>query len=121
MTTEKRKTGDLGEEIACRFLLGKGFNIIDRNYLKKWGEIDIVAQKDKIIYFFEVKTVSLKEGSEFRAEDNVHPWKLKRMARIVETYVAEKKIAGEYQCDLLTVKLDFDTRKAKIDRVENIL
>ena len=42
--TEKRKTGNLGEDLACRFLMKHGFNIIERNYLKKCGEIDIIAQ-----------------------------------------------------------------------------
>ncbi len=124
MKTEKRKTGDLGEEIACRFLMKRGFSIADRNYLKKWGEIDIVALKDKKTYFIEVKTVVSKLVSEkdgFRPEDNVHPSKLKRMARTVETYVAEKKVEGEYQCDLLTVRLNMETKKAKVEVVEHIL
>ncbi len=56
--TEKRKTGDLGEEIAVMFLMKQGFSIVERNYLRKWGEIDIVAKKDGTLYFVEVKTVS---------------------------------------------------------------
>ena len=36
----------------------RGFKIIERNYLKKWGEIDIVAVKNRKYYFVEVKTVS---------------------------------------------------------------
>lgn len=121
MRTEKRKIGDLGEEIACRFLVKKGFSIVERNYLKKWGEIDIVALKDKKIYFIEVKTVRYVEGVSFKPEDNAHPWKLKRMARIVETYVSEKGIVGEWQCDLITVELDFDTKKAKVKVVPHII
>lgn len=38
------KIGNLGENIACNFLEKKGFKIIERNYRKKWGEIDIIAQ-----------------------------------------------------------------------------
>lgn len=56
--TEKRKTGDLGEDIAERFLMKQGFVVVERNYLRKWGEIDIIVQKGGMIYFVEVKTVS---------------------------------------------------------------
>lgn len=56
--TEKRKTGDLGEDIAERFLVKRGFKILERNYLRKWGEIDIIAKKGGKLCFVEVKTVS---------------------------------------------------------------
>lgn len=45
--TDKRILGDLGEDISCKFLLKKFF-IVERNYSRKWGELDIVATKDKI-------------------------------------------------------------------------
>jgi Holliday junction resolvase-like predicted endonuclease len=50
------QTGNIGEEIACKFLESKGFKIVERNYRKKFAEIDIVARKGKIINFIEVKT-----------------------------------------------------------------
>ena len=56
--TEKRKLGDIGENIACDFLKRRGFEIIERNYLRKWGEIDIVARKRNVIRFVEVKSVN---------------------------------------------------------------
>ncbi|MFM2357417.1 MAG: hypothetical protein RJA61_154 [Candidatus Parcubacteria bacterium] len=121
MPSEKRKIGDIGEEIACRFLMKRGFSIIERNYLKRWGEIDIVAQKDIKTYFFEVKTLRFSSESAFRPEDNVHMGKLERLRKVIETYVAHKKVKGEYQCDLITVVLDFDTKEAKVERLEHIL
>ncbi|MBU4223686.1 YraN family protein, partial [Patescibacteria group bacterium] len=42
MQTEKQKIGELGENIACKFLMKHGHEILDRNYRKKWGEIDVV-------------------------------------------------------------------------------
>ena len=56
--TEKRKTGNLGEDLACRFLMKRGFDVIERNYLKKCGEIDIIATNKGKIHFIEVKSVS---------------------------------------------------------------
>ena len=56
--SKKRKIGDRGEEIACKYLENKGFSIIERNYWRPWGEIDIVAKKGSILSFVEVKSVS---------------------------------------------------------------
>ncbi|MES2202959.1 MAG: YraN family protein [Patescibacteria group bacterium] len=58
MKTAKRQLGDQGEEVACKYLAGKGYTVLERNYLKPWGEIDILAEKAKRLYFIEVKSVS---------------------------------------------------------------
>ena len=52
-----RKIGDEGENRACEYLLSKGFVIIERNWRTKGGEIDIIAFKNDILVFFEVKTL----------------------------------------------------------------
>ncbi|MFC1595245.1 YraN family protein [Patescibacteria group bacterium] len=57
--TEKRRIGDIGERLAAMFLVKHGFQIIGRNYQKKWGELDIIAQKNGLLHFIEVKTISL--------------------------------------------------------------
>jgi len=134
--TEKRKLGDIGENIACDFLKNRGFEIVERNYLKKWGEIDIVAKKSGIIRFIEVKSarlneqklgqvscVTLSEVSQetYRPEENMHPWKLKRLARVIQTYLLHKKLDCEWQLDLVTVKMDMGTRQARVEMIENII
>lgn len=119
--TEKQKIGNLGEEIGCKFLVKRGFSIKDRNYRKKWGELDIVAEKDNLLHFIEVKTVS--RVTEHNPEENVHPWKQKRLARAIQTYLLEKKIPEEteWQIDILAIFLDFKTKKAKIRMTENVI
>ncbi len=125
--TNKRKIGDIGENIACEFLKRRGFKIIDRNYLKKWGEIDIVAEKETIIHFVEVKSVShvtldRRDGRDvYRPEDNMHPWKLKRLSRVIQTYLLEKKLDCEWQIDLVTVKIDLENKRGRAEIVENII
>src|SRR3989344_9569972 len=129
------KIGEVGETIASNFLVRKGFFILDRNYRKKWGEIDIIAQKDKKLYFVEVKTVSRKsfdgkfpkENGNYRPEDNMHPWKQQRLSRAIQTYLLEKYPPSrkasvgqgktqepKWQLDLATVTLDPEKRVAKI-------
>ena len=130
-TSEKQKTGQIGETIAVKFLMKQGFIILDRNYTKKWGELDIVAEKDGMIYFIEVKSVSrpnLREVTretldEYHPEDNMHPWKMKRMSRAIQTYLLHKKIPEdiEWQVDLLVVFLDIENKKARIKIVKDIV
>jgi putative endonuclease len=123
--TQKQKIGEIGENVACKFLVKHNFLIKDRNYRKKWGEIDIVAEKDKILHFIEVKAVSLWQGSgqAHEPEENVHLWKQKRLARAIRTYLLEKKISEEteWQIDIMAVFLDFKTRMAKIRITENVI
>lgn len=128
--TNKRKLGDIGENIACSFLEKRGFEIIERNYLRKWGEIDMVGKKSGIIRFIEVKSVSvsrvtsapqLHSEQSYRPEDNMHPWKLKRLARAIQTYLLEKKLDCDWQLDLVTVKIDEVNRKARVELIENIV
>ena len=49
--TERKETGRVGEAVAAQFLVRKGFRIIERNYRKPWGEIDIIAEKGAVVRF----------------------------------------------------------------------
>jgi Holliday junction resolvase-like predicted endonuclease len=105
--------------------------ILDRNYTKKWGEIDVIAEKANRLYFIEVKSVSKpnldivthETLDQYHPEDNMHPWKLKRMSRTIQTYLLSKKIPDEkeWQVDLLVVFLDINGKKAKIKMVKDII
>ena len=142
--SEKRKIGDMGETIACRFLEKQGFKITDRNYWKKWGEIDIVARKkqklkdrilnkkvDDKLYFTEVKTVSCKNIRDeipskiknYQLDNNIHPWKLKRLARVFQTYLLDKRISDkiEWQFDIIIVFLDIKDKISRIKWLKDII
>jgi putative endonuclease len=126
--TAKQQTGKTGEDIAVKHLVKHSFQILDRNYRKKWGEIDIIAKKDKIIHFIEVKSIRYEADMPIRyenhqPEENIHLWKRKRLARAIKTYLADKKISDEteWQVDMMAVFLDFKIRRAKIRMTENIL
>ena len=121
--------GQLGEDIACKYLESKKYRILTRNYRKPWGEIDIVAEKAKKLYFVEVKSVSresfAKLGSRemYRPEENVHPSKLKRLHRAVQTYLLDRKVPENrpWQIDVVCVYLNFEDRKARVEVLENVI
>src|SRR3569623_1080588 len=127
--TEKRRIGDVGEEVVCKYLVNKGYVVHDRNYWRPWGEIDIVAEKLDSISFVEVKTVSRAfRAGEFsretiRPEENMHPAKLKRLHRAVQTYLLDHKVPEhkEWKIDLACVFLDFSTQKTHVEVIENII
>jgi putative endonuclease len=130
----KRRLGNIGESVAAEFLTKHGFTVLDRNYLKKWGELDIVAKKGNIIHFIEVKSVSRKTSDwdtgssslnspgKYRPEENVHPEKLKRLARTMQTYLLEKRLDDQdWQLDIMTALIDEDKKKARVEIIENII
>ena len=136
-TSETQKIGELGEDIAEKFLVKHSFSILERNYTKKWGEIDIVAEKADKLYFVEVKSVSREtlntfipksyndsdERYQHRPEDNMHPWKLKRMSRTIQTYLLSAKVPDEkeWQVDLLLVYLCQKEKRARVKVVSDII
>jgi putative endonuclease len=139
--TEKRKIGDTGESIACKFLMKRGFVIVEKNYLKKWGEIDIIARKGNKLHFVEVKSVTRNnleyvssETNGYKPEDNLHPWKLKRLSRVIQTYLLSYKgnrsvsyetrsrnEEADWQFDVAVVYLDIKGMKAKVNYLEDII
>jgi len=130
-TSKTQKTGEIGENIAVRFLMKHGYKILNRNYTKKWGEIDIVAEKNNRLHFIEVKSVSRETVKDidqtnldsYRPEDNMHPWKLKRLSRTIQTYLLSEKVPDEtdWQVDLLVVFLAEKDKKAKIKVVKDVI
>jgi len=134
-TSGTQKIGKIGENIATKFLVKHGFSVLDRNYTKKWGEIDIVAEKDNKLYFVEVKSVSRETlpeirnsqisqtGDNYRPEENMHPWKMQRLSRTIQTYLLSKKIPEEkeWQVDLLIVYLALKDKKARVKVVQDII
>lgn len=122
--------GKLGEDLACRFLTERGFDIVERNYRKKWGEIDIVARETQKIRFIEVKSVlsEIKDGNVtretyFMPEDAVQPWKIKRLRRAIQSYILEKKFSdtAEWQFDIIAIFVDYDRRMSKIRFIQNMI
>lgn len=128
--TQKQVIGQIGENAVCTYLERKGYTITDRNYLKKWGELDVVARKGKKLYFIEVKSVSRESSfwdvpheTGYRAEDNLHSWKLERLKRVLQTYLIDKNVPEdtEWQFDVATVYVDQTKRLCKVKMLEDVI
>jgi len=132
------ETGELGEEVACRFLVKRGFRVIARNYNKKWGEIDIIAQKRGVLRFVEVKTVSRfniagvsrETLEQDRPEEMVHKNKQKRLRRAIQTYLGRyvgnvsretEMTTPEWQFDIVAVFLDAENKQARVRFTEGVV
>jgi putative endonuclease len=123
MFSIKRQFGNKGEDEVVKDLKKSGFRIVARNYLKKWGEIDIIALKDKILYFYEVKTVSKsKYETGYRPEDNVSNLKLKKMGRTIETFLLENEdlLPHEWTCNVACVYMP-DGGVCEIEYMKDII
>ncbi|MEN9912640.1 MAG: hypothetical protein RLY66_48 [Candidatus Parcubacteria bacterium] len=123
---DTRTKGDKGEDIACVFLRKQGFSIVTRNYLKKWGELDIVATKEGITHFFEVKSIVVRNEYSVdghRPEDNVHALKLKRLRRTIECYLEDtnRGLGSEFQFHVLCVYMDISVRRARVKWLKNVV
>ena len=119
-TSKSQRKGELGEDLACRFLMKHDYSILERNYTKRLWEIDIIAEKSNKIHFIEVKSVSFYAN--IRPEENMHPNKLQKIYRTIEVYIQEKDIKDkDWQLDLVCVLLDEVGKKAKFRVIENIV
>ncbi len=118
--------GALGEDIACKFLAKRGLKVIERNYWRKWGEIDIVScEKSGVVHFVEVKTTGSaytcnSDIDSWRPEEMIHNKKILRLRRVIQTYILQHDV-DEWVFDVVIVYLDKRTRIAKCKYIEDIV
>ncbi len=118
--THNQRIGQFGETLAKNFLIKRGYVIIEANVKISYQEIDIVARKDGLIVFVEVKTrISQFYGP---AENAFQYSKLERFRRGLEMYMADKNLMAEdIRADLITVDIDRFTKIAKIRHYEDVI
>jgi putative endonuclease len=84
--TKKSELGEYGEKLACKYLKKKGYRIIERNFWKPWGEIDIIAvAPDNTLVFVEVKTMRYFPGG-LKPEDHMTSAKSRKVKRTASLY-----------------------------------
>ena len=119
---DNREKGNLGENIACDFLKKEGYAIIEKNYQKRIGEIDIVASKKDILHFIEVKTRSDSSLAIFGLpQDAVNEKKKRKIIRTALYYLQEENFPEDtsWQIDVIAITINWQRKKAKICFLEN--
>ncbi len=116
MEKDCRSTGFQGEELACQYLVKKGYRIIKRNWRSKYYEIDIIAQDSDIIVFCEVKTS--RTNSFGPSITWVTPEKVKRISKAAAEYIATHDTGGfSFRFDV--IGLDIKGTKNEINHIKN--
>jgi putative endonuclease len=123
-----KELGDLGEKLACEYLVEKGFTIVGKNYRVAFGEIDIIAKKawrlfsknDKTIHFIEVKTIIDNNGG-FFPEDHVDFKKRKKLRQMAQIWLKEQRYPQDFphQIDVIGILVNKSTRNAKLHYFPN--
>ena len=105
----KQNIGDIGEEYASKFLKKKKYKILERNYRKRYGEIDIIAENKNYIVFVEVKT--RHTDSMTSAADAVNRQKQIRIIKTASLYLAENETEKFCRFDVCEVYVNADNLK----------
>ena len=121
--SDNKKIGFLGENIAARYLENRGYKIIARNYQKPWGEIDIIAEKEGVTVFCEVKTNSKEFGNRFSPELRVNPKKASHIIRTASLYLNNQNQNNEkeWRVDILAITINKLDKKARVLHFKNAL
>ena len=94
-----RSKGNQAEDLACDFLRNGGYEIIDRNVHSRFGEIDIIALKEGVLHFVEVKSADSYE----KAVANITPEKLRRILKTANFYMQRHQLDIEHMFDAVIV------------------
>ena len=100
--------GKLGEEIACRYLMSLGYEILLRNYHKSYAEIDIIAAIDNLLVIVEVKT--RRYNPDILAREAVNTQKQNKIIKLTKEIVAEYQLY-DYNIRFDIIECYWDTRQ----------
>lgn len=111
--------GHSGEDLACDYLKKHGYQILERNYRIRGGEIDIVAQDKDYLVFVEVKTrYSHDYGNPL---ESITPWKIKSLIKTALFYVVKSNWGNKpYRLDVVSIDFVDSEENPKIELVRNI-
>ena len=101
---ERAQTGKMGENFTRRLLQEQGYSICAVNFSSRYGEVDIIAQKDGMICFVEVKT--RKSGSAVTGEQAVTPAKQKKLLRTAMLYLQQFPTSAQMRFDVCSIRTD---------------
>jgi putative endonuclease len=112
---DKKELGRVGENTAARFLIRRGYSILERNWRVRGGEVDIIVAKDSTLVFVEVKSrTSTEYGT---GEEAITYTKRKRLIKAAKVYLRYR--GKEYNCRFDVISILFDER-GKVKEINHI-
>ena len=120
--TERRLTGNFGEDAAAKLLKKKGYRILARNHVEGDGEIDIIAADSEFTVFVEVKTrrYGVDNPVEPRAASSVTPEKQRRIIKAAKTYLAYNPTDKKIRFDVIEVYYDTEGAKRRVREINHL-
>lgn len=109
-----KQIGEYGEDLAMNFLTKRGYQIIDRNFYTRPGEIDLIAKKGDEFLFIEVKT---RTKNNFGYPENaVNYKKLTHLHKAIRIYLDQNNLRTTWHLEIISVEIDKLKKIAKIKR-----
>lgn len=114
-----QSTGNYGETLACEYLKKRGYEIIERNYRIRGGEIDIVAMDEEYMVFIEVKTRSSHDFG--LPVESITPWKIRHLLKAAQFYLLKIDWGnGPFRLDFVSIDFADDRNNPTIELIKNI-
>ncbi|MBI3559925.1 YraN family protein [Candidatus Gottesmanbacteria bacterium] len=115
----KKRLGKIGEDLALEYLIRHKYRILERNFQKRYGELDIIAVKDDTLVFVEVKT---RIGRVYGLpEEAVTPRKLIEVKQTAAYYkLLHPELPESMQIDVIAIELDVDETLKAFRHIENV-
>lgn len=116
MKVYNRKTGKLAEDLAAAALKQKGYEIIERNFSNRFGEIDIIAKDKETLVFVEVKA---KIGEEFgHPEEMINRGKLSKIRHMADLFLNGENVLC--RIDVIAIVLNSNNEVLRLTHYENV-
>lgn len=112
-TSKTQQYGKIGEDEAAAYLLAQGFEVVARNVAGSFGEIDIIARRQGIHYFFEVKAGRV--GSGVNPAESLTEAKIRKVAKTAAYYAMIHRIS-EYRIEGVVVQMK--GKEAEVERID---
>lgn len=121
MVTKNRKLGNMGEAIAMKYLLRKGYEFVDKNIHAQGGEIDLLMKDPSRDFYFLVEVKTRRNDAFGDIRTTITKSKIKKMLSAAEHYFCDIKglhTLPHFQIDAVLLKLD--GQKMMVEHIENI-
>ena len=113
-------TGHLGEAIAADYLEARGYSFLGRNWRSPYGEIDLIASRDDVVAFVEVKTRLTRTLGP--PEISITPRKREHMRASAEYYIQQHpELTNDWRIDVIAVQIQAGNLPPLIDHFENVI